>query len=272
MLENPYWSRVRIVQEIMVSRQVDVLYGGRWFDWALFSSIIGALNTDSPTGVAADVGPVRGYGNSSVRSDPPNTGHREAAGGLPARHQVVNALCLGLFHHAQATLGLDGIFAFQEISTAVKDKSPGAGSRTRCFQGDRRTLSLAQPRWEAFGRTCLGDKSLASYPADAVHGDYLKAFMLEGADAFFNFCPVRRNPWRGELATRPVPWRRQRTRSAPWRKSCPSPQNWAASATTLLQSFSTILRRCSGSGHRSAVLGAQGAPRQAPQGRGERYE
>ncbi len=38
VLENPYWSRVWIVQEIVVSREVDVLYGGRWFDWALFSS------------------------------------------------------------------------------------------------------------------------------------------------------------------------------------------------------------------------------------------
>jgi len=56
MLENPYWPRVRIVQEIMVSRQVDVLYGGRWFDWALFSSIIGALNTDFPTGLLQTLG------------------------------------------------------------------------------------------------------------------------------------------------------------------------------------------------------------------------
>ncbi len=40
MLDNEYWSRVWIVQEIVVSRQVDILYGGPWFDWNLFAPII----------------------------------------------------------------------------------------------------------------------------------------------------------------------------------------------------------------------------------------
>ena len=335
MLENLYWSRVWIVQEIVVSRQVDIWYGGRWFDWALFSPIIGDLKSDSPTGLLQKLDLSEGMATPPFRAIHQIQVIEQLRADYQAGSKWSLPWILVCFSHAQATLGLDHIFAFQGISTAVEDKAlvPDYGRGTLDVFKETARYSLAQPsnlmmlsvagigresksspadwpswvpnfqliaqlptlpfllhsyapyqagggfnpsfptnqhtsnelvirgvlvdevvavtklvpgdwtrwrglgemgsaderqaaeltlhdgarmreaqglsesrcaptyfngqsRWEAFWRTALGNKSLASYPADPAHGDYLKDFMdkreragramLEGADSFFS--------------------------------------------------------------------------------------
>ncbi|KAK4115532.1 hypothetical protein N656DRAFT_795261 [Canariomyces notabilis] len=314
MLENPYWSRVWIVQEIVVSHQVDIFYGGRWFDWGLFAPIVSSLKDESASGLLQKLDQSEGMATPPFRAI-----HQiQSIERLRADYQAgikwpLDQILIN-FSISQATLGLDHVFAFHGISTAVKDhalvpdykrptldvfkettlhsmaqptslmilsmagiararESPdwpswipdfqlisqldppmprslysyapyvaGGGLRpsfsdiqtsnevairgilideisaiTELRPGDisqfrglgeigsreekkaaelmlhdvarlREAQSLiesrcaqtyfnGQSRWEAFWRTCLGNKSLASYPADPAHGNYLKAFM-----------------------------------------------------------------------------------------------
>ncbi len=147
MLENPYWSRVWIVQEIVVSRQVDIWYGGRWFDWDLFSSIIGALKTESPTGLLQKLDQSEGMATPPFRAIHQIQIIEKMREDYQAGIKWSLPWILVSFSHARATLGLDHIFAFQGISTAVDDKAlvPNYGRSTLDVFTETARYSLAQP-------------------------------------------------------------------------------------------------------------------------------
>jgi hypothetical protein len=47
MLNHPYWARVWIVQEVVVSQKVHICYGGLWWDWKEYGPLISSLNSSS---------------------------------------------------------------------------------------------------------------------------------------------------------------------------------------------------------------------------------
>ncbi|KAK1751248.1 heterokaryon incompatibility protein-domain-containing protein [Echria macrotheca] len=121
MLENPYWSRVWIVQEIVASRKVHIRYGGLWFDWDLFAPIVKELYTDSSSGLLQKLDLAEG-----MATPPFLAVHRiHSIESMRADYQtgVRWALAPVLINFAvsQSTLDKDHIFAFQGISSAVED-------------------------------------------------------------------------------------------------------------------------------------------------------
>ncbi|KAK3901870.1 heterokaryon incompatibility protein-domain-containing protein, partial [Staphylotrichum tortipilum] len=147
MLENPYWFRVWIVQEIVASRQVDILYGGRWFDWTVFSSVVCDLKTDSPTGLLQKLDLSEGMATPPFKAI-----HQiQVIQNLRADYQAGNKWSLPWilisFSHSQATFGQDHVFGFQGISTAVEDNAlvPDYGLEELDVFRETTLYSLAQP-------------------------------------------------------------------------------------------------------------------------------
>jgi hypothetical protein len=42
-ISNPWFERVWMVQEVVMARKVDVLYGGQYLDWDMLVSILGGF-------------------------------------------------------------------------------------------------------------------------------------------------------------------------------------------------------------------------------------
>jgi len=123
MLENEYWSRVWIVQEIVVSRQVDILYGGRWFDWNLFAPTIMSLHSESPNGL------LQKLDQSEGMATPPFARIRQIGQIEKLREEYRQGelwtlpCILANFGASQATDDRDYVFAFQGISTAYSERA-----------------------------------------------------------------------------------------------------------------------------------------------------
>jgi hypothetical protein len=147
MLENPYWSRVWIVQEIVVSRQADIFYGGRWFDWGLFAPIVSSLKDESASGLLQKLDQSEGMATPPFRAI-----HQiQSIERLRADYQAgikwpLDQILIN-FSISQATLGLDHVFAFQGISTAVEDNElvPDYGKSTLDVFKETTLHSMAEP-------------------------------------------------------------------------------------------------------------------------------
>lgn len=147
MLVNPYWSRVWIVQEIVVSRQVHIRYGGRWFDWDFFSSVIGALTENSPINLLKKLDVSEGM------ATPPFQAIRQIQAIETLREDYQAGFKWPLprilvhFNNAKATLGLDHVFGFQGVSAAAEDKAlvPDYQKPTLDVFRETTLYSLAQP-------------------------------------------------------------------------------------------------------------------------------
>ncbi|KAK3353879.1 heterokaryon incompatibility protein-domain-containing protein [Lasiosphaeria hispida] len=124
LLENEYWSRVWIVQEIVVSRQVDIFFSGTWYDWALFAPVIGSLKDDTLSN-----GLLEKMDRSEGMSTPPFLAiHRiqliEKLRNEYRRGEIWTLpYVLASFGTSRATNDKDYVFAFQGICTTAAEQA-----------------------------------------------------------------------------------------------------------------------------------------------------
>ncbi|KAH8672140.1 heterokaryon incompatibility protein-domain-containing protein [Tricladium varicosporioides] len=121
LLYHPYWSRVWVIQEVVVAKVVHIIYGGRYLDWNLFVTIIRALESEQfgsleqimdivDSGGAMPRGRVEQVCIMAKIRDKFQQDHK-------ASLQQMLVECWNF----QATVKVDHIFALQGITTAVDE-------------------------------------------------------------------------------------------------------------------------------------------------------
>ena len=118
LLGNPYWSRVWIVQEVVLARVVHVNYGERWIDWSLLAGVVAALLNNEKGSLWENIALVEGLAVLPVHGL-----QKILAIATARRAYITKGLSLpgilGRFWKSKATLAVDRVFALQGISAAT---------------------------------------------------------------------------------------------------------------------------------------------------------
>ena len=121
MLENPYWSRVWVVQEIVAARQVHIRYGRWWFDWDLFAPVMSQLRNKGRGSLLERFDLSEGMATPSYEGI-----HRlQLIAELRQRFRDGEKKTLPVivadFSSSQATVDIDHVYAFQGVSSAADE-------------------------------------------------------------------------------------------------------------------------------------------------------